>query len=528
MWTLLLALALLMPSERTVDVKVGPVQREIVRAITNPRHRFLDVEGAIRSAKTWSILIGIRRQLQEHPGITWTMARWNAGDLNQKLRPDWRNVCELMGLPPGSWNASERCYDFDNKSRLYAIHLKTQQTDNRFAHLRGLTTAGMFLNQLEEVPEDVFNESVLRLSQPGFPQQLVADPNPIPTTHYISRRFPTDNGIANHRYLHLSIWDNKHNLDPATIAAAEALFPVGHPLRRVKLEGRRGLDVSGVPIYQDAFDRDRHVRSLDLIPTLPLLESYDYGYHHPCVTWHQYAPWGWVRVLGGVMGSDLHLDAFLPIVERYRNLWFPNRSFIQATCDPAGAAANSQGLRGTPVGLLADWYREHGERDARGQFVSPQFVPDANQPERRQAAHELAVIYMGRQVNGDEAFLVDPERWVLAALGEERFDSFFLDGLEAGYVREDTPRHSNRLGTYWVAKKDGWFEHAQNTFEYYVQTFVRDVPLNVKRAAAAQVSHAKQQEKRAQEDVRRAQQDRDPDDPGRYSRSGRGRGRGGY
>jgi hypothetical protein len=512
MLAILLALAM---TPRVVDVKLGPAQREIIRATD----RYLDVEGALRSAKTWSVLIKIRRQCEEHPGIAWAIARWTEGDLNQKLIPDWRNVCALMGITHGEWNARESCYDLPNGSRVYCVHLKTSQKDNRYATVRGLTVAGFYIDQLEEVPEDVYNEAALRLSQPGYPQQMIVSPNPVPETHWIARRWPVHNSLKNHRYLHLSIWDNSHNLDPQTIQAAETLYPVGHPQRRVKLEGRRGLDVRGKPVYLGAFNRTSHAtRSVDIQADLPLCEAYDYGFHHPCVLWYQWAPWGWLRVLGGVMGTDLHLDAFLPIVQRYRELWFPRRLRLEAVCDPAGAAENSQGLRGTPVSMLRDWFQELGERNVYGEPIAPMFHPAANQPERRYAANELAATYMRRSVNGDDAFLVDPERWVLAGLGEERFDNFFIDGLEAGYVLEDAPRHSNKLGSYWVPKKDGWFEHPQNCFEYGIQAHVAELPKDGERAAIAQLKHEVRLDKQELLRLKKSQVDRDPFDKGPRSR----------
>ncbi len=527
MW-FLLALNLAVADPRVVEVKLGPVHRQIMTAT----ERFVDVEGALRSAKTWTILLKIRRQLEEHPGMKWAIARWTEGDLNQKLVPDYRLVCALMGLTHGTWNAKESCYDLPNGSRAYCVHLKTSQRDNRYATVRGLTVAGFYIDQLEEVPEDVYNEAALRLSQPGYPQQMIVSPNPVSDTHWIARLWPKDTNRPNHRYIRLSIWDNSHNLDAATIQAAETLYPIGHPLRRVKLEGQRGLDVRGKPVYVGAFNRDRHVRPIDVLPTLPLCEAYDYGFHHPCVIWYQAAPWGWLRVLGGVMGSDLHLDAFLPIVERYRGQWFPERLRLQATCDPAGAANNSQGLRGTPVGLLQAWYHHLGEKDALGQFVSPTFHPNANQPERRYAANQTVATYMRRIVNGDEAFLVDRERWRVVGLGDERYDSFFLDGLEAGYVLEDEARHSNRLGSYFVPKKDGWFEHPMNCLEYGVIADVPELPMAGERAAAAQIKHGqtvtKERERLAIRELRQAQKDVDISERGATIRGASFRRRGGY
>lgn len=499
---LLFFLAFLM-APRVIEVKLGPIQREIIRA----QERFVDVEGALRSAKTWSCLIKIRRQMEEYPGIRWVMSRWTEGDLNQKLVPDYRNVCALMSVPHGDWNAKESCYDLANGSRIYAVHLKTSQTDNKFATVRGLTVAGFYIDQLEEVPEDVYNEAALRLSQPGFPQQMLVSPNPVPETHWIARRWPTNRQFPDHRYINLSIWDNKHNLDEKTVQAAELLYPVGHPQRRVKLEGRRGLHVEGKPVYTGAFVRSRHVAAVDLNPALPLYEAYDYGFHHPCVLWYQYAPWGWLRVLGGVMGTDQHLDEFLPVVERYRQLWFPNRRQLFATCDPAGANENAQGISGTPVSILRAWYAEHGEQDEQGETLSPRYQSDANHPERRYAANELAATYMRRMVNGDECFKVDQERWVLSGMGEERFDNFFIDGLEAGYVLEDKARHSQKLGSFWVPKKDGWFEHPQNCFEYGLQMDVRELPKAGERAAIAQLKHEEKMDRQDRLALKRAQRD---------------------
>lgn len=527
-----LALALVMnTAPRVVEVKLGPVQREIVRTIRKADQRFVDVEGALRSAKTWTVLIALRTIAEEYPGIKIAIARWTEGDLNQKLIPDWRNVCALMAISHGDWNAKESCYDLPNGSRIYCVHLKTSQRDNRYATVRGLTVAIFYIDQLEEVPEDVYNEAALRLSQPGYPQEMIVSPNPVPDSHWIAKRWPTTNKTPQHRYIRVAMRDNAHNLDESTIAAAEALYPPGHPLRRTKIEGYRGLDVRGKPVYLGAFVRSRHVGSVDLNQALPLIELYDYGFHHPCIVWLQYAPWGHLRVLGGVMGSDLHLDAFLPIVERYRGLWFPNRKQLLATCDPAGANENSQGMRGTPVAMLRDWYQANGERDEAGKFISPSYLPDANMPERRNAANQRAATYMRRLVNGEEAFLVDAERWALVELKDEKYDSFFLDALEAGYVLEDEARHSSKLGSFYVPKKDGWFEHPMNCFEYGVQAHVLDLPMGDLKAEEAKIRHADRQHREDQRVLAKAQRDKDPyDSRSRLVRMGnrRGRARSGY
>jgi hypothetical protein len=185
---------------------------------------------------------------------------------------------------------------------------------------------------------------------------------------------------------------------------------------------------------------------------------------------------------------------------------------LRVTCDPAGAAQNSQGLPNTPVGVLSAWYRELGERDEHGRAVAPYVLSDANQPEQRSAANQRAATYMRRVVNGQEAFLVDPERWIVAELGDERQDSFFLDGLEAGYVLEPEPRHSNRLGTFWLPQKDGYYEHAQNCFEYAVLAYVQDLPKSGARAEAEIERHDARRQREQQRELQQQQRDFDPDD----------------
>jgi hypothetical protein len=469
-------------AEKVVVVKLGPPQAAIMEAT----ERFIDVEGAFRSAKTWTCLMKVRKSLEDFPGIVWFMARWKDQDLHNKLIPDYRKVCALMGVTHGTWNARESCYDFANGSRLYAISLKSSENTNVQSKVRGLTVAGGYIDQLEEVPFEVYEEAALRLSQPGYPQQMLVSPNPVSKTHWIAKEFPESNDKPNHRYISLAIWDNAHNLSPETIAAAEERFPVGHVARPTKIEGRRGVVVRGTPVYSGAFDRVKHVGEVLLNPSLPLIESYDFGFHHPAVLWLQWAPWGQVSVLGGLMGQDLHLDAFLPIVQRYRAQWFPRYRTLLSCCDPSGSKHNSHGLSGNPVSIMKDWYAKQGEH-----VVSPQYREDANTDEARHAAHEVAASYMRRTtVGGEQAFRVDGERWRLVSADDDVFDPFFLDGLEAGYVLKPEPVVSQRGGLIYKAEQDGWFCHSQNCFEYGVQNFVLGVPVRADKAAGVATKHA--------------------------------------
>jgi hypothetical protein len=72
------------------------------------------------------------------------------------------------------------------------------------------------------------------------------------------------------------------------------------------LEGRRGPNVIGKPVYDGAF-RDEHVsESLALNPTYPLITVFDFGHSFPACVFAQYLEHSdQLVVLGAVQGKDV-------------------------------------------------------------------------------------------------------------------------------------------------------------------------------------------------------------------------------
>jgi hypothetical protein len=84
-----------------------------------------------------------------------------------------------------------------------------------------------------------------------------------------------------------------------------------------------------------------------------------------------------------------------------------------------------------------------------------------------------------------------------------------------------------------VPKKDGWFEHPQNCFEYGLQAHVLDLPQSNEKSELAKVKHAAQKVREDARALAQLQKDRDSDDrPVHGRRLGRVNGgfgrRGGY
>jgi hypothetical protein len=206
----------------------------------------LDIEGAIRASKTTICLWKEHDAVVNHPGIHTLLARWTDDATDTLLRPLWSEILNVSQLEGNvSWSAEEHCYKFTNGSRAYMLGLKAPDELRRYSKFRGLTLARAYIDQAEELPEDVFRELKGRLSQRHFPRQIVISPNAVGNDHWIAKEFPADNHLPGRKYIPLSVYDNSHNLDPAYLSELEATYPEGHPKRRTLILGMRGLNVIG-------------------------------------------------------------------------------------------------------------------------------------------------------------------------------------------------------------------------------------------------------------------------------------------
>lgn len=427
-------------------------------AVLLATEREVDVEGAIRAGKTTVCLWKEHEAARKWPGIPIMLARWTDDAVHGLIAPLWVKICELAG-DRQTWNSKESCYDWPNGTRVYIRGLKSQDQTLRYSKFRGLTLARIYIDQAEELPRDIYLECAGRLSAPGFPHQITISPQAIEDTHWIAQEFPTTNTDPHRRYFPISIYDNAHNLDVSVIPALERLYPPSHPKHRTLIQGIRGMNVTGEPVYAGAFVRQLHEAPAEYDATLPLDMALDFGKHHPCVVFRQTSAFGQVRFLGGILGQQLYLDPFLDLVLKYRGEWFPDPCEIRECCDPAGTSDTSHGTEGAVKTLVR-------------KGIHARSKPNSNSPVMRLAMVErMADLMRKRAANRQEALVVsNSERWLRISAQATLVDRFLADGFEAGYVWDE---HMVSVGNKQVRKpkKDGWYEHGMNCAEYLELNF---------------------------------------------------------
>jgi hypothetical protein len=417
----------------------------------------IDLEGGRSSGKTWACCAKVIQSCLAHPGIEWLICRYSGEETKTKLQPEFEKLCRLyFGLEP-AWSEKEKSYTFDNGSKVFAYGLKTQDRLAFFAKIRGLGVAAVWNDQTEELPEAIATELRTVVRQQGFPHQIIFSPNPCGEDHWLADQFPEDNSLPGRRHYRLSLYDNKKNIPEKTITGIEQAYPPTHAKHKSLILGRRGVNVVGTPVYEDAFLRELHVAPVVYDPESTLLEAIDAGKHNPTWIAAQRAGTGGLHLLGGLMGKRLFLEDFLPIVDRYRAEWFDdpvgNGRRMSLCCDPP-PSDESQRLRYTNLAIL------------RAAGLKPRYVDNAMAPDVREAVIQNLAGRMKRRVGLGSAFVVnsDQARWLMCSQTVIKRSPFFVDGLEGAYVWDE---HFVSVGNKKVRqpKVDEWVDGAQRCLE---------------------------------------------------------------
>lgn len=439
----------------------------------------LSIEGGRSTGKSTVLIWKELEALKKYPGM-WSFAfRYSDTDNKTKLRPEIERICALRNEFP-AWNSTEMCYEFENKSKLFSYGLKSADMLSRYAKLRGLAVSRVYCDQAEELPEDVATEirfglrpdATARSKGQDFPRQLVFGANPLSTRHWLAEQFPEDQRYKHRRYYSLTLYDNKHNLPDDQIQRAEAAYPPDHPRHRMMIMGKRGPNVVGTPIYQRVYSRETHER-----PVSPhsgqLIEAFFTGKSHPTWVIAQRTRGGSLQFIGGIIGIDLFLTDFLPIVKEISVDWFGanrcDRLAADASIKTASAPSGNddESIKFTDMDIM----RSHG--------FKPIWRENSNSPETRVSMMEyLADAMRRRTFTGEEGIAVNDaqDRWLEASREGIKPCPFLAEAFHVGYVREQNQASEPAfvsVGHKQVrqAKADNWFELGMHCAEYLVLNF---------------------------------------------------------
>lgn len=414
------------------------------------------LEGSLSCAKTSVALMRLVRRLKHEAGTEAFLFRYSDEDTRTKLRPAFEKMCLAHDVIP-KWDNDEKCYNFANGSKCSAFGLRSVDTMSRYSKMKGLGVAEIVGDEVQELPGDLSLELRARLRQPGHALRLVFICNPQPESHWICKQFrdeSTKDGIAFNRSRHrkvysFSVYDNPF-LPAETLRELEAAFPPEHAKHATVVLGKRGVNVIGDPVYGELYQPMLHSRPIEWNPDQVLYEAFDFGKTNPCWVVAQKPMTGGLYCLGGILGLELFLDDFLPIVKQHRAEWFPNLEKVKTCCT---SSLNFTSHKTTQIKQL----RDHG--------FTPMWNEHANDPDQVLAMIEQIASYMRRRsATGKESFGVneDEAMW-LRASSEGVTYSPFMSRMCLGGLTWDEHEVSVGRNKVRQPREDGWFDHANRS-----------------------------------------------------------------
>lgn len=389
------------------------------------------LEGSLGCAKTTVFLDKEIDALLKWPGIPILLFRWSEDAVATKLRPAFEELLYLRGIQ-AQWDAKSKRFDFENGSVAYMFGLKAVSAIEQFNKIRGLGVSRIGGDQVEEMAQDVAGELRGRLRPDltatlqgrRFPFQLTFVANPSDTDFWLSKEFPEDNHVKGRKLFQLSVFDNKH-LPQESIDSLLRQYPPEHPKNLTMVMGRRGPNITGVPVYEGIYDKDLHHRPARVQLAMPILESFEFGKHNPVYVFCQQTYTGGLSILGGIRAQEMSLSDFLPIVKHYRQERIPAGARILTCTSPMGEKDAAVKSRYTPMEIL----RESGFR--------PTYRDNGNAPDVRLALIEsLSGMLRCRTSDGQETIAIndDPSAWLVASREGIKESAFMHIAAEAGYT----------------------------------------------------------------------------------------------
>lgn len=207
-----------------IDLKLK-FSSDKIKAVFEDGHRNIAVCGGLGSGKTYGICQKIIALMLKFPGYRWAAGRLSSTALKRTTMQTFIKACPPELYDPAfggkKVDSNPPYLDFVNGSRIYWMHF-----DQDIGNLLSLEINGAFIDQAEEVPEDVYlmlDSRVGRWDEVKVPEDLLAlNPNwprnkftnrPLAPSYNIVAFNPPDEGIYSYLYQYFhpesELWQEK-------------------------------------------------------------------------------------------------------------------------------------------------------------------------------------------------------------------------------------------------------------------------------------------------------------------------------
>lgn len=388
----------------------------------------LDLQGGVGSGKSRGLLAPVLELLLEIPGLRVFWGRQDFNDIKLSIMDKFFEImpAELIVKKNEQYHWYDvRTSDPERPSRIYFNGLKD------LSGLGSQEFGVIIVTEVHEITEQAYRTLKRRCRQEGVPNMILMEGEPPNEGHWLTR--VTNPSLEEFdpdiEKWELSTYENWNNLPAAYRGSLERMPDAW---KRRYLHGKPGFTPKGRPFYE-GFKETIHTGWFDWNPFQPLILSWDFGFHHPAVSFSQ-IPDRWY-ILRELMGQEITIRAFCKQVQSFLNLNFPD-AVIKCYGDPACTQQNDKSEK-TSWAICKE----------EGFHIQ---VKQSNYRTRKEIIDEK----LSTMINGKPTLQIDTRCKTI------------IEGFLGGYhYREDDP-DKEVTTKYEVPFHDNFYSHLMNTVEY--------------------------------------------------------------
>lgn len=243
-----------------IEIKHTNVFDRTLKALNNPKCRFIIEQGGTRSSKTYSLCQLVIVHCLMNKGVIISIVRKSFPSLRGSVMRDFFEVMNELGIyREKNHHKTEHIYHFDNGSMIEFFAVDDEQK------LRGRKRDILWANEANELDFEEFNQLNMRTTG-----KLIFDFNPSDNYHWLYDLIVRDESI-----LIKSTYKDNPFLSDAIIKEIENLKNVDEGYYRVYALGEKGIGKSTIyshwKYWNDDFNLDNH----------EVIYGLDFGFNNP-------------------------------------------------------------------------------------------------------------------------------------------------------------------------------------------------------------------------------------------------------